>query len=148
MSRGVDSTEKNSDFPKEVSSPQSHLQFISMSMIPPSPKTKVFFEPITSIANILGLLIKRREDQFILTKRKSNSNCLPYSVQFSSVAQSCPTLCNPMNRSTPGLPVHHQLPDFTETHVHRVSDAIQPSHPLSSPSPLVPNPSQHQSLFQ
>ena len=70
------------------------------------------------------------------------------SVQFSSVAQSCPTLCNPMNRSTPGLPVHHQLPEFTQTHLHRVSDAIQPSHPLSSPSPPVPNPSQHQSLFQ
>ena len=70
------------------------------------------------------------------------------SVQFSSVAQSCPTLCNPMNRSTPGLPVHHQLPEFTETHVHRVSDAIQPSHLLLSPSPPAPNPSQHQSLFQ
>ena len=70
------------------------------------------------------------------------------SVQFSSVAQSCPTLCNPMNHSTPGLPVHHQLPEFTQTHVHRVSDAIQPSHPLSSPSPLAPNPSQHQGLFQ
>ena len=69
-------------------------------------------------------------------------------VQFSSVAQLCPTLCNPMNHSTPGLPVHHQLPEFTQTHVHRVSDAIQPSHPLSSPSPPVPNPSQHQSLFQ
>ena len=69
------------------------------------------------------------------------------SVQFSSFAQSCPTLCNPMNRSTPGLPVHHQLPEFTETHVHWVGDAIQPSHPLSSPSPPAPNPSQHQSLF-
>ena len=57
------------------------------------------------------------------------------SVQFSSVAQSCPTLCDPMNRSTPGLPVHHQLPEFTQTHVHQVGDAIQPSHPLSSPSP-------------
>ena len=68
--------------------------------------------------------------------------------QFSSVAQSCLTLCNPMNRSTPGLPVHHQLPEFTQTHVHRVSDAIQPSHPVSSPSPPAPNPSQHQSLFQ
>ena len=68
------------------------------------------------------------------------------SVQFSSVAQSCPTLCDPMNRSTPGLPVHHQLPEFTQTHVHRVSDAIQPSHPLSSPSPPAPNPSQHQSF--
>ena len=68
--------------------------------------------------------------------------------QFSSVAQSCQTLCNSMNRSTPGLPVHHQLLEFTQTHVHRVSDAIQPSHPLSSPSPPAPNPSQHQTLFQ
>ena len=70
------------------------------------------------------------------------------SVQFSSVTQSCLTLCDPMNRSTPGLPVHHQLPEFTQTHVHQVGDAIQPSHPLSSPSPPAPNPSQHQSLFQ
>ena len=70
------------------------------------------------------------------------------SVQFSSVAQSCPTLCDPMNRNTPGLPVHHQLSEFTQTHVHQVGDAIQPSHPLSSPSPPAPNPSQHQSLFQ
>ena len=70
------------------------------------------------------------------------------SVQFSSVTQSCPTLCHPMNQSTPGLPVHHQLPGFTQTHVHGVSDAIQPSHALSSPSPPAPNPSQHQSLFQ
>ena len=70
------------------------------------------------------------------------------SVQFSSVAHLCPTLCDPMNHSTPGLPVHHQLPEFTQTHVHRVSDAIQPSHPLLSPSPPAPNPSQHQSLFQ
>ena len=69
-------------------------------------------------------------------------------VQFSSVAQSCLTLCEPMNRSTPGLPVHHQLPEFTQTHVHWVRDAIQSSHPLSSPSPPAPNPSQHQSLFQ
>ena len=61
-------------------------------------------------------------------------------VQFSSVTQSCPTLCNPMNRSTPGLPVHHQLPEFTQTHVHWVGDAIQPSHPLSSPSLLLPIP--------
>ena len=68
--------------------------------------------------------------------------------QFSSVVQSCPTLCDPMNRSTPGLPVHHQLPELTQTHVHWVGDAIQPSHPLSSPSPPAPNPSQHQSLFQ
>ena len=74
-----------------------------------------------------------------------STNC---SVQFSSVAQSCPTLCDPMSCSTPGLPVHHQLPEFTQPHIHQVSDAIQPSHPLSSPSPPAPNPSHHQSLFQ
>ena len=70
------------------------------------------------------------------------------SVQFSSVAQSCPTLCDPMNHGTPGLPVHHRCLEFTQTHVQRVNDTIQPSHPLSSPSPPAPNPSQHQSLFQ
>ena len=70
------------------------------------------------------------------------------SVQFSLVTQSCPALCDPMNRTTPGLPVHHQLPEFTQTHVHRVGDSIQPSHPLSSPSPPAPNPFQNQSLFQ
>ena len=74
------------------------------------------------------------------------STLLFSSVQFSSVAQSCPTLCNPMNHSTPGLPVHHQLPEFIQTHVHQVGDAIQPSHPLSSPSPPAPNPSQHRSF--
>ena len=71
-----------------------------------------------------------------------------YSVQFSSIAQSCPTLCDPMNCSMPGLPVHHQLPELTQTHAYRVGDAIQPSHPLLSPSPPAPNPSQHQGLFQ
>ena len=73
------------------------------------------------------------------TARRSN--------QFSSVAQERPTLRDPMNRSTPGLPVHHQLPEFTQTQVHQVSDAIQPSHPLSSPTPPAPNPSQHQGIF-
>ena len=70
------------------------------------------------------------------------------SVQYTSVTQSYLTISNPMNRSTPGLPVHHQLPNFTQTHVHRVGDAIQPSHPLSPPSPPALNPSQHQGLFQ
>ena len=69
-------------------------------------------------------------------------------VQFSSVAQSCPIPCDPMNCTPSGLTVHHQLPEFTQIHVHWVVDAIQPSHPLSSPSPPAPNPSQHQSLFQ
>ena len=71
-----------------------------------------------------------------------------HAIQFSSVAQSCLTLCDPMNCSMPGLPVHHQLPEFTQTHVYRVSDAIQPTHPLLSPSPSAPNPFQHQGLSQ
>ena len=87
-----------------------------------------------------------------LTKRLNNNNHNILGsvggVQFSSVTQSCLTLCDPMNCSTPGLPAHHQLPEFSQTHIHRVSDAIQPSHPLSSPSPPAPNPSQYQSLFQ
>ena len=87
----------------------------------------------------LCLLVLRNFSKFLL-------DCP--SVQFSSIAQSFLTLCNPMNHSTPGLPVHHQLPEFTQTQVHRVSDAIQPSYPLSSPSPPAPNPSQHQGLFQ
>ena len=67
-------------------------------------------------------------------------NWFPPFLQFSSVAQACQTVCDPVNHSTPGLPVHHQFPEFTQTHVHRVGDAIQPSHPLSSPSPPAPNP--------
>ena len=76
------------------------------------------------------------------------SNVILPCFQFSSVAQSCPTICDPMNCSTPGLPVYHQLLEFTQTHVHRVGDSTQLSHPLSSPFPPAPNPSQHQSLFQ
>ena len=73
---------------------------------------------------------------------------LDLPVQFSSVSRLCPTLCDPMDCSTPGLPVHHQLPGLTHTHVHQVFDAIQPSHPLSSPSPPAFNLSHHQGLFQ
>ena len=86
---------------------------------------------------------------YIFTFKKATNfrNYLPF-VQFSSVTQSSPTLCDPMNRSTPSLPVHHHLQEFTQTHIHRVHDAIHPSHPRSSPSPPAPNPSQHQSLLQ
>ena len=70
------------------------------------------------------------------------------SVQFSSVAQLCPTRCNPMDCSTPGFPVHHQLPELAQTHVHKVGDAIKPSHPLSASSPPTFNLSQHQGLFK
>ena len=84
---------------------------------------------------------------WLVWQKGLNFKCYLIFSQFSSVAQLCPTLCDPINCSTPGLPVHHQLPEFTQTHVHWVGDAIQPSHPLSSP-PLAPNPSQHQGLFQ
>ena len=86
--------------------------------------------------------------QILYHWKTKKPNWIFSSVQFSSDAQSCPTLCDPMNRSRPGFPVHHPLPEFSQTHVHRVSDAMQPSHPLLSPSPPAPNPSQHQSLFQ
>ena len=89
------------------------------------------------------------------TQKVPEMQCLNFGLkkeyfqrQFSSVAQSCPSLCEPMDCSTPGLPIHHQLPEFTQTHVHRVSDAIQPSYPLSSPYPPPLNLSQHQSLFK
>ena len=90
-------------------------------------------------AGHLSLILKTILKHFVV---------LQIPVQFSSVAQSYPTLWDPMNCSTPGLPVHHHLLEFTQTHVHRVGDAIHPSHPLSSPFPPAPNPSQHQSLFQ
>ena len=85
--------------------------------------------------------ICHRTELQMFFSRDENFSDLLSSVQFSLVAQSGPTLCNPMNRSTPGLPVHHQLLEFTQTHIHRVSDAIQPSHPLSSSSPPAPSPS-------
>ena len=90
--------------------------------------------------------VARRHHRNRLTAMKILKLC--NVIQFSSVSQSCPTLCDPMNHSTPGLPVHHQLLESTQTHVHRVADAIQPSHPLSSPSPPALNVSQHQGLFQ
>ena len=104
----------------------------------------------------LDLLAVQGTPKSLLQHHSSKASVLQRSVffmfqlaiiQFSSVAQSCLTLCNPMDSSTSGLPVHHQLPEFTQTHVHWVSDSIQPSHPLSSPSPPALNLSQHQGLF-
>ena len=80
-------------------------------------------------------------------KGNNANNCI-LTIWFSTVPRSCPTLWDPMNHSTPHLPVLHQLQEITQTHVHRVSDAIQPSHPLSSPSPPVPKPPKHQRFFQ
>ena len=98
------------------------------------------------IINGRNLTVLISHDVSGILKSKDNIRVTDSSVQFSSVAQSCLTFHDPMNHSTPGLLVHHQLPEFTQTHVHRVSDAIQPSHPLSSPSPPAPNPSPHESL--
>ena len=120
----------------EFSTPQSFSPF---TLMPPP------LSPLTTISMFLG-----PESISVMCL----FNCFIFyflhisSVKFSTVTQSCPTLCDPVNRSTPGLPVNHQLPEFTQTHVHRVSDAIQPSHPPLSHSPPAPNPSQHQGLFQ
>ena len=108
-------------------------------------KKKVGLEIVLSISIGLGF---RMFHGSLPASHKGSPCSLFSSVQFSSVTQSCPTLWDLMNHSTPGLPVHHQLPEFTQTHVHWVGDTIQPSHPLSSPSPPAPKPSQHQGLFQ
>ena len=111
-----------------------------------------------SIKILLGFFVELSFNEFVVVVQSPScvqrfatpwtaARQVSLSLQFGSV-QSCLTLCNPMNCSIPGLLVHHQLPEFTQTHVHQVGDAIQPSHPLSSPSPPAPNSSQHQSLFQ
>ena len=98
---------------------------------------------------IINYSYKKKDLKLYFFSYIFKGRCMLFSsVKFSSVIQSCLTLCDPMNCSMPGLSVHHQLPEFTQTYVHRVGDAIQPSHPLSSPSPPAPNPSQHQRLFQ
>ena len=102
-----------------------------------------FFPPPIHQSILICPIIVTRYKQGIVEVKAHLSQ-----FHFSSVAQSCLTLCDPMNRSTPGLPVHHQLPEFTQTHVHRACDGIQPSHPLSSPSPPSLNLSQHQGLFK
>ena len=94
------------------------------------------------------LIVKKFQSIFILPKWVILWFLSYFQVHFSSVAQSCLTLCDPMDCSMPGLPVRHQLPEFIQIHVHQVSDAIQPSHPLSSPSPPAFNLSQHQGLFK
>ena len=124
---------------------RGHIVSLSLPSIidwvssPPSCKERSY--PSSPWAKCRGIC------NFVL-KLPKEAKHISITIQFSSVAQWCPTLCDPMNRSTPGLPVYHQLPEFTQTHVHQVGDAIQPSHPLSSPPPPSTNPSQHQSLFQ
>ena len=130
--------------------PSSHLLFCSLSgeedLLISLFRTKDI-RILTGPYFKVGLLFQNPwEDSFVHLLPGANTSWACF-LQFSSVTQSCLTLCNPMNRSTPGLPVHHQLLEFTQTYIHRVGNAIQPSYPLSSPSPPAPNPSQHQSLF-
>ena len=125
--------------------PDSHLQHIGSGLSPHGHHIAATLHLSHSHVTVLE---GRQAGEFLHVSLKHFFFSFEVSDQIRSVAQSCPTLFNPMNRSTPGLPVHHQLLEFTQTHVHRVSDAIQPSHPLSSSSPPAPNPAQHQSLFQ
>ena len=119
-------------------------QQVNGSIFPLSLRTHLYKKPCHNNPSYPPVkMLPAQEKTRACTKKTKQP---PRAHQFSSVAQSCPTLCDPMNRSTPGLPVHHQLLKFTQTQVHQVGDAIQPSHPLSSPSPPAPNPSQHQSL--
>ena len=124
------------------------LKMIVINLLPIIFKCEDSDEFISRIINWheIWLFLGNAKYNKVRWKKKLKTKYL--SVQFSSVAQLCPTLCSPMNCSMPGLFVHHQLLEFTQTHVHWVGDAIQPSHPLSSPSPPAPNPSQHQGLFQ
>ena len=107
-----------------------------------------WLKKIKRIKYLINFLYWFHVEMIIFRYTGLNEIHLKTYFQFSSVSQSCPTLWDPMNCSMPGLPVHHHLPEFTQTHDHWVGDAIQPSYPLSSPSPPAPNPSQHQSLFQ
>ena len=108
--------------------------------------SKIFQSKFTKMSSEVNNTLTVFNNYFI--RLYQEKNIISISIQFSSVTQWWTTLWDPMNRSTPGLPVHHQLPESTQTHVHWVYDAIQPSHPLSPPSPPALNLSQHQGLFQ
>ena len=146
--------ERNRKISLQGSSTKGHVVKLLILRFHPMRKESlntIYFSLMAYVVIRLDHGISAAIEQFQNLTQKNNWPIVPGYVkwlQFSSVAQSCLTLCDPMNCSTPSLPVHHQLPEFTQTHGHRVTDAIQPSHPLSSPSSPAPNPSQHQSLFQ
>ena len=135
-------------------SPCLWVTLMSAFIFPYSLPNKLLIPQGSGGTLLRSLMLTSLEPKFTFAKSRNTASkhkdliSAKFPYQIRSVAQSCPTLCDPMNHSTPGLPVPYQLPEFTQTHFHRVSDAIQPSHPLSSPSPPAPNPSQHQSLFQ
>ena len=129
--------------------------FVVICHIPGTTISFFYFDPFCIVCFCWFSYVQSNDQHWVFTTFWAHSKalCMDYlisclTIQFSSVAHSCPTVCDPMNRSTPGLPVHHQLPELTQTHVHQVGDTIQPSHPLSCPSPPAPNSSQHQGLFQ
>ena len=150
-----DSTELM-DLALQVPMQYCSLQHLTLLLLPVTSKLGVVFALAPSLhSSVLFLHCSPGEAYWAPTDLVSLSSVsysswhtglLSLSVQFTSITQLCPTLCDAMNRSMPGLPVHQQLPEFTQTHVHPVSDAIQPSHPRSSPSPPAPNPSQHKSF--
>ena len=144
---------------RKVSKMEPHLvdakEMNKLSFVSLARPLSLTAHPHTLLVSPLGHLHLMSLRHLWVLMAKTSFSCLlsllspgSIQVQFSSVAQSCLTLCEPMNRSTPGLAVHHQLPEFTQIHVCWVSDAIQPSHSLSAPSPPALNPSQHQSVFQ
>jgi len=146
-------SESHSKFPLAIYQHISFLKLITTQCVSCDKSTRVSVSSsvkwgFMTSSSLCRKVVERSNSVFWLLALCSwHNTLLPLlSVQFSSVAQSCLTLCDPMNRSTPDLPVHHQLPDFTQTHVHRVGDAIQPSYPLSAPSPPAPNPFRHESF--
>ena len=122
-----------------------HKFFSFSSILPSFLLVRIIFIDLSSSTLIFFLYQLKYTVDFIVIF--FNFGYCTFRISVSSVAQSCPTLCDHMDCSTPGLPVHHQLPELAQTHIHRVGDAIQPSHPLSSPSPPTFNLSQHQVLF-
>ena len=133
----------HNSFPLQTFSTPDHPTNALFTIIPTTPPEACTFLFVFSCLNLKPKFKFYFKKAFKILLHQNHLWVFPDSpsVQFSLVTQSCLTLCDPMNRSTPGLPVHHQLLEFTQTHVHRVGDAIQPSHPLSSPSPPAPNPS-------
>ena len=133
---------------KVVAKPQKMPGFLASRGEEFNPGPEMRIDCSKLLCSKVLLKYKRDRESFWHRHQKGDRECHPARVQFSSVTQSCPTLCDPINCNTPGLRVHHQLPEYTQTHIHLVGDAIQPSHSLSSPSPPAFNPSQQQGIFK
>ena len=133
---------------KVVAEPQKMPGFLASRGVEFNPGPEMRLDRSKLLCSKVLLKYKRDRKSFWHSHQKGDRECHPANVQFNSVTQSCPTLCDPINCSTPGLRVHHQLLEYTQTHIHLVGDAIQPSHSLSSSSPPAFNPSQQQGIFK